>query len=140
MLSFKSPKNPPDRPSPRDINPLQVPIPLLRPPQNLPPLLRKLRPPLIHGASPEEDWPPHPPIALPLPRLLPLRLLEIHLYRRRLGVLLGEDRVRDAGPEREGLVGELLLAGREDLWRDRQGRDVDYRVLGFLGVGGLWQG
>lgn len=67
--------------------------------------------------------------ALALARPNALGLLELLLDSGGLGEVLGVNGLGDVAPEGEGLVGRLLLLGREDLGGDLERRRVDDGIL-----------
>lgn len=103
---------------------VDVPVPLLRELQHLPPLVRQLRAAALVGHLREEDGLPLLAGLLALSRLLALLLLQLLLQLRRPGELLGVDRARHGAPERQALVRELLVLRGQCLGRYGQGRDV----------------
>jgi len=117
-------------------NTRHVPLPPLRPPQHLLPLLRQLRLPAVSRNLVEEDGLPRLAPGLARARLDALRLLELHLDGRGLGELPGVDGVRDAAPELERLVRELLFPRRQGFGRHEEGAYVDDGVLlrGRVGI------
>ena len=68
---------------------------------------------------------------------LALFLLELSFARRRFGVLLGRDEIRDFGPEPPALVGELLVHGRT-VFGDGEQR-VQIGEESFIAAGHLFE-
>lgn len=118
-------------------NPIHTPIPDLRPLKHFPSLLRQRRLTGLIGRRDEEDGLPTFALALALAGLFSLSLFELLLERGGAGKLPGVDGLGDLAPEGKGLVGELLLGGREDLGGYAEGGDVDDGCLLIGGVGVL---
>lgn len=70
-------------------------------------------------------------VGLALAGLFALSFFEFNLDLCGLAVLLGMDSICDTTPESQGLIGQLLLLGRNDLGRDIERRNVDNCVLLF---------
>lgn len=117
-------------------NPLHTPIPLLRPPQHLPSLLRQGRLARLVCRLLKKDGLPRLALALTFARLLPLSLLKLVLERRGFRILLGQDRLGHVVPQLQRFVRELLVSWRENFRGDLQRRDVDDGDL-FLGRMGV---
>lgn len=115
-------------------DPLHAPVSLLRAPEDLFALVRQLGLAAVARDLLEKDGLELGPRALAVAGLFALCLLEVLLDGGGLGELLGVDGVRDAAPELERLVGQLLLHGREGLGGDAEGADVDDGGACFLGV------
>jgi hypothetical protein len=77
----------------------------------------------------EEDGLPGLALGLALTCLFALCLLQLQLDVGGLAELFGVDGVGDAGPELEGLVGQLLLLRGQNLGGDIERLDVDNKVL-----------
>lgn len=108
---------------------VQLPLTLLRPLQDLPSLVGELGLAAVAGDVGKKDGLEGGAFLLALAGQFALGLLELNLDIRGLGELLVVDSLGDVRPEIEGLVGGLLLIGRQDLGRDVEGSVIDDEVL-----------
>lgn len=116
---------------------IHVPVPSLRPLQDLAALFREFGLAALVGDLAKEHGLPRLPLCLPVPRPFSLRFLKLLLDRCRAGKLLCVDGLGDLVPELKGFVWELLLQWREHLGRHVQRGNVDDGDLLRGGVGVL---
>lgn len=118
--------------------PFHAPVSLLRPSEHFFSFLGQLGLATVSGDLLKEDGLELGARPLPFPGLLALCFFEVLLDGRGLGELLRVDGIRDAAPEFERFVRELLVHGRKGFRGDAEGGNVDDGGACFRRVGVLW--
>jgi hypothetical protein len=110
---------------------LKGPVTLLGPLEDLAALVGEVRLAIITSDMLEKDRLPCFFVGLALTGLFTLSFFELDLDLCGLAILLGVNGICNTPPEGQGLIGQLLLLGRNDLRRDVKRRNVDNCVLFF---------